>query len=178
VSRVDTERALETPRLILEPLVSAHAAKLFEPLQDARIYVYESLTPPESAKMLEARYALLAARRSPDGSQIWLNWAVRRKTGEYVGTVQATIEAPRAMIGYDFFPPFWKRGFAREACAEVVRVLTTEFGIQKIEAVVDVENAASIKLLEALGFSRVWTGPSDDMPGHTDHRYERLRSRL
>jgi ribosomal-protein-alanine N-acetyltransferase len=146
--------------------------KLFEPLQDARIYTYESLTAPASIAFLEARYALLARRRSPDGSQIWLNWAVRQKAGAYVGLVQATLEGRRALIGYDFFPPFWRRGFAREACAEVVRFLVAECSTQTIEATVDAENAASIKLLEALGFSRVSTGPSDDMRGHTDHRYE------
>lgn len=86
--------------------------------------------------------------------------------------MQATLAGQRALIGYDFFPPFWRRGFAREACAEVLRFLVAECGTKTIEATVDVENAASIKLLEALGFSRVSTGPSDDMRGHTDHCYE------
>ena len=49
---------------------------------------------PLSAAALAARYARLAARRSPGGDQLWGNWVIRvRATGAAAGTVRATLPA-------------------------------------------------------------------------------------
>lgn len=168
------EAPIETPRLWLEPIVPEHAKTLYAPLQDPLLYRFVSQPPPESESALRRRFELLGTGRSPDGSQIWLNWAARAKTGPYVGLIQATIEGDHALIGYDIFVPFWRNGYGKEACGAMVDVALREYGVTSVTAVVDADNAASIALLERLGFSRAWTGPSDDMPGHTDHRYERV----
>ena len=68
---------LETERLRLEPLARCHAVPLFEALGDARIYRFIPEDPPGEHSKLEERYGFLEARRSPDGTQRWLNWAVR-----------------------------------------------------------------------------------------------------
>jgi RimJ/RimL family protein N-acetyltransferase len=168
----ETESNVETQRLVLEPLMPDHASLLYEPLRDRRLYRYEGLAPPESEAALRRRFEKLATRRSPDGSQLWLNWAVRLKDGPYVGLVQATIEGPHALIGYDIFVAHWRKGYGKESCAAMIDAVRREYGVTSFTAFVDVENEASIALLESLGFKRAWTGPSDDMPGHTDHRYE------
>lgn len=168
----DLERILFTRRLLLEPLLPAHARRLFEHLQDSRLYRFHAGEPPASIEELERLYESWATRTSPDGAQTWLNYAVARTDGVYVGWVQATIAGDVATIGYDTFPEFWRRGYATEACAELVRALCHEHGISNIVAVVDTENAASIRLLEGLGFRHVWTGRSADMPGRQDRRYE------
>jgi len=168
----DLERALITERLVLEPLLPSHAPHFFAFLQDRRLYRYYAGRPPSSVAELEQRYLIWAQRMSADRSQTWLNYALRDRKEGYVGCVQATVADSVATIGYDVFPAFWKRGYAGEACRDLIRALRAEHGVETVVAVVDVENAASIRLLERLGFSRVWTGPSDDMPGHQDHRYE------
>jgi len=157
---------------VLEPLVVAHAAELLEPLSDERLYRYYAGQAPESMEELRVRFALLAKRRSPDGTEKWLNWVVRHK-GTAVGRVQATVRSDHTLIGYDIFVPFWRRGFGKEAVRAMLEFLEVEFGVIAVHAVVDSENHGSIKLLESLGFARAWTGPSDDLPGRTDHRYER-----
>ena len=167
----DLERALSTSRLVLEPLLPNHARQLFPHLHDDRLYRYHT-GRPATIEELEQRFQKWVARRSPDGSQIWLNYAVRREDGAYVGWIQATIADDVATIGYDIFPPFWLQGFAKEACGELIRTLFLEHKVTRVDAVVDDENAASIGLLEALGFALVWTGPSEDMPGRRDRRYE------
>lgn len=167
------ERVLTTRRLRLEPLLPAHARILFEPLQDARLYKFHAGPPPETIEELEQRYAGWATRRSPDETQTWLNYAVRQKHGIYVGWVQATIASGVATIGYDIFPGFWRKGFATEACGKLVETLNNGHGVVVVAAVVDSENVASIRLLERLQFACVWTGPSEDMPGRVDHRFER-----
>jgi ribosomal-protein-alanine N-acetyltransferase len=165
-------RPIETPRLWLEPIVPEHAKALYAPLQDPLLYRYVSQPPPESESALRRRFEKLATGRSPDGSQTWLNWAARAKTGPYVGLIQATIEGDHALIGYDIFVPFWRKGYGKEACRAMIDAALRGLGVKSISAIVDADNAASIALLEGLGFFRAWTGPSDDMPGHTDHRYE------
>jgi ribosomal-protein-alanine N-acetyltransferase len=168
------EAPIETPRLWLEPIVPEHAKTLYAPLQDPLLYRYVSQPPPESESALRRRFEQLATGRSPDYSQIWLNWAARAKIGPYVGLVQATIEGSHALIGYDIFVPFWRHGYGKEACRAMIDAARREYGVTSVSAIVDVDNTASIALLESLGFTRTWTGPSDDMPGHTDHRYERV----
>ncbi len=168
----DLERVLATRRLLLEPLLPAHARHLFRHLQDRRLYHFYAGEPPATVEELERRYQAWATHKSPDGTQTWLNYAVRRTDGIYVGWVQATLVGDMATIGYDIFPDFWRRGYATEACGELVRALCYEHNIANIVAVVDTENTASIRLLEGLGFALAWTGPSEDLPGRQDRRYE------
>jgi len=169
----DLERVLVTSQLRLEPLLPLHAKYLFESLQEQRQYRFYAATPPATLEELKRRYELWASRKSPDATQTWLNYAVRREDGGvYVGWVQATIAGDVATIGYDIFPDFWRRGYASEACGRLVRALIDDLEINRIIAVVDTENVASIRLLERLGFILTRTGPSEDMPGRQDHRYE------
>lgn len=166
------EDDLHTERLVLEPIGVRHARLLFEALQDIRLYRYHSGAPPQSIEELERRYAAWSTRKSSDGTQTWVNYAVRWNDGGYVAWVQATIAGKHATIGYDVFPEHWRKGVATEACRELVRELRDEQSVSVIDAVVDAENEASIRLLRRLGFGQVWSGPSDDMPGRVDLRYE------
>lgn len=168
----DLESALIAGQLRLEPLLPLHAKYLFEPLQDQRQYRFYAASPPATLEDLEQRYQQWASRKSPDATQTWLNYAVRREDGVYVGWVQATIAGDVATIGYDIFPEYWRRGYASEACGRLVRMLIDDLEVNRIIAVVDTDNVASIRLLERLGFVLTRTGPSEDMPGRQDHRYE------
>ncbi|HZV79628.1 MAG TPA: GNAT family N-acetyltransferase [Candidatus Binatus sp.] len=164
---------LETERLRLEPLTQDHATELFEPLRDKRLYRYYAGEPPASIAELQVRFSALESRRSPDGHQRWYNWVVRTRDGAAVGRMQATIKDTHAIIGYDIFVPFWRNGYGREAGAAMLEYLTCQCDVSVVRAVVDVENVASVRLLESLSFERIWTGPSDDIPGRTDHIYEK-----
>src|SRR5882672_11356745 len=84
-------RHLATSRLLLEPLTAGHAEALFALLSDAALYTYLPGEPPVSVEALRERYRRLEARRSPDGSELWLNWVGRQHNGAYVGLVEATV---------------------------------------------------------------------------------------
>ncbi|MGW0856357.1 GNAT family N-acetyltransferase [Streptomyces sp. NPDC002690] len=82
---------LVTPRLSLEPLRVEHAHEAVSVFGDVRLHTWTGGTP-DSLAQLEARYARQSAGRSPDGSQGWLNWMLRRTSdGVLIGTVQATL---------------------------------------------------------------------------------------
>ena len=136
-----------------------HAEKLYPLLGDAALYTYIPQEPPASLAEVEARYRRLAARRSPEGDEVWLNWAARlRETGEYVGTFQATVRADgTALIAYMIFVPFQQRGLAREGCAAVLAELAGAWGVRTVVAEIDTRNAASVALVESLGFARAAT---------------------
>ncbi len=57
-------------------------------------------------------------------------------------------------IGYILHPDLWGRGLAREALEAVIRVGFDQGGVETITADVDPRNAASLGLLERLGFVR------------------------
>src|SRR4051812_37117503 len=47
---------------------------------------------PATLTQLQQRYQRQLIGRSPDGSQLWMNWVLRRRVdGRAVGTVQATV---------------------------------------------------------------------------------------
>lgn len=173
----DPEYPLETTRLRLEPLTALHAAALFDALQAPELYTYIPRDPPASLRALDTRYNSLASRHSPDGQEWWLNWALRqRATGVYTGTVEATVRADyTALLAYMVFPAFWGQGYAREACAGVLAHLFEHYHVSRIAAEIDTRNAASIHLVESLGFTRVATTPHADFfkgAVSDEYRYE------
>ncbi len=155
----DAEKPLGTARLLLEPLLPRHAERLYPLLGDAALYRYIPQEPPASLAEVEARYRRLAGRRSPDGAEVWLNWAARlRATDEYAGMFQATVMGDgTALIAYMIFTPFQRRGLAREGCAAVLAELASAWGVRTAVAEIDTRNAASVALVESLGFARVAT---------------------
>ena len=67
-------------------------------------------------------------------------------------------------IGFAFPPEYWGAGYAYEAAQAVMAHAHRDCGITRICAVVDPENAASIKLLRKLGMQltgRVQLSPND-----------------
>ena len=176
------ETTLETERLLLEPLMPEHAPLLVKHLADECLYRFIPTDVPESAETLQTRYLKLSSRRSPDGSEVWLNYAIRlREEGtlpkaSYVGMLEATVFTDRsAYIAYTVFVPFWRQGYAREGCAHMLRHLLEYHRVRVVVAEMDTRNAASVSLAEALGFERVGTTlGADHFKGSVsdEHRYE------
>ena len=169
---------LVTARLVLEPLLPAHADALFASLQDERLYRFIPTDPPVSLATLTERYTRLARRQSPDGRETWLNWAIRHVAWDaYVGLTEATLRPDgTCYIAYSVFPDYWQQGIAREACEAMLARLTVTARPTRLVAEVDTRNAASIGLLQALGFTRVaTTADADWFKGATshEHRFER-----
>jgi ribosomal-protein-alanine N-acetyltransferase len=152
--------AADTPfdsaRLWREPLRAAHAAELFDTLADERLYRFVPQDPPASVEWLAWRYGRLETRLSPDGDELWLNWALRLKAGgECIGTLQVTLRADAsAYLAYELGSRWQRLGLATEACARLLQVLADRFGARSALAEVDTRNEASIRLLERLGFAR------------------------
>ena len=62
-------------------------------------------------------------------------------------------ELPDPDIGFALLPDFWSKGFAFEAATAVLEDGRERLRIQQVLAITSLDNDASIKLLERLGFT-------------------------
>lgn len=155
---------LQTRRLLLEPLVAAHADVLFGLLTDPRIYAWISPKPPADCETLRKVWHRNETRLSPDGSEAWLNWVVRRASdGAYVGRLDASVssENTATSFGYMFFPEYWGQGYATECSQRMVEHFA-HHGVHEVRAYVTLGNAASERVLVKAGFERVRVIPDND----------------
>lgn len=70
-------------------------------------------------------------------------------------------------FGYEVFPPYRRRGYAREACRAIMRWAHEQEGITEFVVSISPGNVPSLRLAESLGFERVGShidevdGPED-----------------
>ena len=145
---------LETDRLTLEPLRVEHAVEMAAALDDVALHRFTG-GEPATPDALRSRYRRLAAGRSPDGSQGWLNWVLRRRdTGAVAGTVQATTYRTGAGLVADVAwvvaTPEQGQGFATEAALAMTGWLR-EQGVRTLVAHVHPDHDASIGVARRLG---------------------------
>ena len=150
-----------TARLVLEPLVSAHASEMFAVLSDASRYEFIDDTPPVSIDALARRYAGLETRVSPDATERWLNWVVRERASRHcIGYVQATVRADDiATIAYVMAADSCGRGLSREAVSAMIATIARELDVSVFEASIDARNVKSVALVTGLGFQLARTLP-------------------
>jgi [ribosomal protein S5]-alanine N-acetyltransferase len=151
-------QVLHTPRLLLEPLVAAHADALYPVLADPRMAEFLDHGPPASLPALRERYGRLESRRSGDGREHWLNWALllrEHAARGAIGAVQTTVqEDGRAWVAYEVGCAWWGRGIATEATRAMLDHLAQHYAVTQYLATVDQRNEPSWRLLERLGFVR------------------------
>lgn len=83
---------------------------------------------------------------------------VLAETGELIGNAGircATPGNPEAELGYELSPAHWGHGYATEAATALVEFGFGDLGLERIRANCNAENAASIRVLEKLGFELV-----------------------
>lgn len=126
---------------------------------DEQLYEFIDDEPPANDGALRSRFEKWAIGKSPDGSEVWQNWAVWVcDFAHYVGTVQATVKSDSsAELGFLLFRNAWGKGYAREAAAAVIAHLREHHAVSQFEARVDPRNLRSIRLLHALDLERADT---------------------
>ena len=143
---------LRTGRLVLSPLAVEDADEMIVVLGDESMHEFTGGAPP-TLEQLHERYRFLAAGRSADGSEQWLNWIVRLD-GAAVGTVQATVIAggAAAEVAWEVGVPWQGRGIASEAAAAMVDWLLAH-GVWSIAAHVHPQHEASAAVAARAGLA-------------------------
>lgn len=148
---------LTTPRLILrEPRAQDAAAVHAAWGQDPDVLRYLASPPADSIETTRARLAWDQARWSKRSAWTWLLTA-RSAPDEPIGQVQLLpqrLDGPphHLRLGYLLARSHWGQGLMHEALAALLAMLSEETPLWRIDALVDVENGPSARLLERLGF--------------------------
>jgi RimJ/RimL family protein N-acetyltransferase len=156
-----TRDQISSGRLSLTPLAVGDADEMVGVLSGAALYAFTGGSPP-SLDELRARYARLAAGRSPDGREEWRNWIIRREPDRAaVGYVQATITGggTRAEIAWVVGLSWQRQGFAAEAVRALVAWLAAR-GVTAIQAHIHPDHVASAAVARRAGLAP--TGQTDD----------------
>ena len=139
-----------TERLQLKHIVQSDAVTIAELLADDRetIQMTEHLPDPCTP---EAAKEWVRLRRKPGENvfAIQLN-----ETGDFIGCVGIRQEGAVVHLGYWIGRAYWNNGYATEAAWAVVRNARS-LGITEVQSEVFVENKASARVLEKLGFQNV-----------------------
>lgn len=151
----DAKLALETPRLVLRPLVDADAAALMAVFSNAEVMRYwatPAWTDPAQAQGFIAR-----SREAMDRGDALRLGLVRRDDGRLIG--QCTLfdlvfPSARAEVGYTMARDAWGAGFMHEALVALLGHGFGALGLRRVEADIDPRNTPSARSLERLGFTR------------------------
>ncbi len=112
--------------------------------------------PP--AKSLEEASGFIQKITELEKNNESVTWAITLKGNDkLIGTIcywNIRKEHYRAEIGYLLHPDFWGKGIMKEAMAEVIKYGFKVMNLHSIEANVNPDNKASIKLLEGYNFFR------------------------
>lgn len=154
---------LLTPRLELRRTRVEDAARMFDMLRDPEIYAFIPRSPPATVADVEQRFTRITQETAPDRADQWLNWIVwLRDVGTPVGMVEATVYPNDVVfIGYMFDRRHHRRGYGREATAQILKHLSA-CGARSFTGAIDIRNTASRGLAAALGFRHVSTEGIDE----------------
>jgi ribosomal-protein-alanine N-acetyltransferase len=144
---------IETERLLLRQVRKEDRESLFSIFSNERVTIYYDLdtyTTVEQADFLINRIQ----ERHFLGTQ--LRWAITiKESGSLIGTCgfhEIEEEHSKAETGYELNPNYWRRGIMSEALNAILLYGFTKKKWNRIEALFDIRNVASKKVLEKCGF--------------------------
>ncbi len=153
---------LETPRLLLRPFQDADLDLFLAYRNDPQVVQFQGWNTPY---LYEAGREFIEKMKTsvPGTPGEWFQLAIesRELNGEaprgLIGDVafHITRTTPRmAYLGYSLAHRAWGKGYASEAVEKLLDYLFRVLDLHRVVADCDVNNLASIKLLERMGFRR------------------------
>ena len=144
---------IETERLRLRELLDEDAPAVFDLFRRqevTRYYDVETMTDVAAAR------ALITFMRGRYVSRTGIRWALEDSVSRsFMGTIGFNNISPvahKGLIGYELVPAAWGRGLATEAVRAILRFGHEQVELNRIEAVVMLENHASVRVLQKAGF--------------------------
>jgi ribosomal-protein-alanine N-acetyltransferase len=144
---------VETERLRLRELVDEDALAVFDLFRQDQVTRYYDL---ETMSDVAAASSFITFMRQRYSNRAGIRWALEdRVSRTLVGTIGFNAinqTAHKGLIGYEVAPAVWGRGLATEAVRALVRFGHEQIELNRIEAVVMLENHASVRVLQKAGF--------------------------
>lgn len=148
----------ETPRLRLRAQSLADAPGLFSVFGDGATMRYWSRLPMQTVEEAAARIERVSKGFAAGDSISWV--VIQREDDRLVGTLDLfrfDFSHRRCECGYSLASTAWGKGYMSEVLPVALDYGFGELGLHRIEADTDPRNAASVKLLERMGFQREGT---------------------
>lgn len=143
---------LRGDRVLLRPFEPADADAAHAVYGDEEVmrHVGEggAVSREETAQMIEG----YRRHQHEHGFACWA--VVDRGTGELIGDAGLEITAHGVELGYTLTRSAWGRGLATEAGRLCIAAAFGPLGLPRLVALADVDNPASLRVLEKLGFRR------------------------
>ncbi|WP_374536717.1 GNAT family N-acetyltransferase [Chitinimonas taiwanensis] len=145
---------LLTERLCLREIVPADAAAVFAIQSDPQVMRWFGADPmhePQQALQLIDIFA--SWRRMPAPGTRW--GIARQSDGKLIGSAGLFKWNPswrNCTLGYELATEAWGQGLMREALTAVLDYGFAEMDLHRVQAEIHPDNAASIRLVEKLGF--------------------------
>ncbi len=177
-TEVDARGVLETARLRLEPWNDAHFEAFADFMCDPAVIRYIRPEPLDRQCALEQHERSLAewelcgfGKRAiiEASSDRWLGFVELSHVGPGKGSRDEDVE-----IGYFVRPDRWRQGIATEAAAATRDDAFDRCGIDELIGRCRVENVASARVLEKVGFKRLRLFELDDGIVVEIHRLQRI----
>jgi ribosomal-protein-alanine N-acetyltransferase len=149
----DTFPILHTPALCLRELRDEDSPAMFELFRDPEATRYHSL---ETMTELANARQVVAELRERYRLRTGIRWAITHATStEVLGSIglkDIDTHEQRATTGYDLRRSVWGRGHATEALRAVVEFGHQHVGLERIDALVMLDNVSSVRVLTKAGF--------------------------
>jgi ribosomal-protein-alanine N-acetyltransferase len=144
---------LNTARLLLRPTIAADADRAFEIQSEWGVTRMLAMAgfPPDQVEM---RYWFAGHSRERLAGSAY-RFAVARE-GRLIGVVDiAAVDRGEGALGYWFDRAVWGLGYATEAARAIVKFAFDELSVSQLRAGHALDNAASARVLQKLGFQLV-----------------------
>ncbi|MCW4038087.1 MAG: GNAT family N-acetyltransferase [Candidatus Bathyarchaeota archaeon] len=156
MERFDKFPQFETQRLILRKMTLSDLDFYFHHFNDQKIVEGTCFPGPKTLDAAEKeleRYCI-----NPFKENKGIRWGIVLKdAGELIGTLgfyDWDKDVHKVEIGYDLKPSHWGLGIMTEALQAVICFCFEAMGLNRIQAIIPVENHRSMNLVRRLGFTK------------------------
>ncbi|WP_442604159.1 GNAT family N-acetyltransferase [Paenibacillus sp. KN14-4R] len=146
---------IHTPNLLLRALTEADAQAMFEYFSQEAVMQYYGQDPYQTIDEAKALIQLLLQNETEMRGARW--GIVKKDEQKLIGTIGfnlLNLKNKRTEIGYELHPLYWRKGYASEAVQAIIDYGFKELGLERIAAIVYLDNTGSNGLLAKLGFQK------------------------
>lgn len=144
---------IQTKRLVLKEIQYTDAKDLHEFLSDVEVRKYIGIPPYTK---MEETYKEIEWYDKIFNTKTGIRWGIALKNDPTIigscGFLNMSQANVRAEIGYELHRNYWRQGIVSEALEAVIKYGFEEMKLNRIEALIEPENVASVKLVERLDF--------------------------
>ncbi|WP_316794825.1 GNAT family N-acetyltransferase [Pedobacter agri] len=151
---------IETERLILRELEETDVEGMFTLDSDAQVHQFLGNKPVSTINQSKADIKFIRAQYIENGIGRWA--VIEKESNQFVGWSGLKLIKENINyhcnyydIGYRFISKFWGKGYATESARAVLEYGFSTLKLNEIIGIADVENQASINVLEKLGLKKI-----------------------